>query len=148
MTGGSREFPPSSAAPRNAIDVAAGVVFRQGQVLITQRRPDDHLGGLWEFPGGKRESGESFESCLRRELMEELGIEVEVGERMGSVTHAYPEKTVHLRFYRCTWLKHEPRVMGCHAFAWVTAAQLSEYVFPPADETLLRTLRASAELWE
>ncbi len=147
-TGGGREFPASSVIPRDAIEVAAGVVFRSGQVLITQRRPDDHLGGLWEFPGGKRESGETFAACLRRELKEELGIEVEVGEWLGSVTHPYPEKTVHLRFYRCAWRRHEPRVLGCHAFAWVTASQLSQYAFPPADETLLQKLRASAELWE
>jgi len=134
--------------PRNAIEVAAGVVFRDGRVLITQRRPDDHLGGLWEFPGGKRESGETFAACLRRELMEELGIEAEVGECLASVTHRYPDKTVHLKFYRCAWRLHEPRALGCRDFAWVTAAQLSQYAFPPADETLLRKLRASAELWE
>src|SRR5882672_4818027 len=122
--GGSREFPASSVPPVNAIEVAAGVVFRDRRVLITQRRPDDHLGGLWEFPGGKRESGETFPGCLLRELREELGIEVAVGKWLGSVTHAYPEKTVHLRFYACAWRKHEPRVLGCHAFAWVTASQL------------------------
>jgi len=96
----------------------------------------------------QREPGETFEGCLKRELREELGIEVDVGEWLGSVTHSYPEKTVHLRFYRCAWRRHEPRVLGCHAFAWVTASQLSEYAFPPADETLLRKLRASAELWD
>jgi len=141
-------IPVPSMIPQDAIEVAAGVVFRDGQVLVTQRRPDDHLGGLWEFPGGKREPGETFEGCLKRELREELGIEVDVGEWLSSVTHAYPEKTVHLRFYRCAWRQHEPRVLGCHALAWVTAAQLHEYAFPPADETLLRKLRASAELWD
>src|SRR6185369_202540 len=97
------ESPVSSFMPRNAIEVAAGVVFRDGRVLITQRRPGGHLGGLWEFPGGKRESGETFARCLRRELMEELGIEAEVGECLGSVTHRYPGKTVRLKFYRCAW---------------------------------------------
>ena len=147
-TGCGRTSPVSSVMPRHAIEVAAGVVFRDGQVLITQRQPDDHLGGLWEFPGGKRESGETFAGCLQRELREELGIEVEVGKWLGSVTHAYPEKTVHLRFYRCAWRKHEPRVLGCHAFAWATASQLSQYPFPPADQTLLQKLRASTGLWE
>ena len=83
------------------IDVSAGLIFREGKLLITQRHVDSHLGGLWEFPGGKRERDESFEACLVRELREELGIEVTVGELVESLTHAYPEKPVHLRFYRC-----------------------------------------------
>src|SRR5262245_45725195 len=66
------------ALKNKVIEVAAGLVFRGGKVLITQRRPDDHLGGLWEFPGGKREPNETFEQCLHRELKEELGIEVHV----------------------------------------------------------------------
>src|SRR5881409_3321220 len=110
-TDGGRELPDSPGVHRYPIEVAAGVVFRQGQVLITQRRPGGHLGGLWEFPGGKRESGETFEECLQRELREELGIEVDVGQSLGSVTHAYPEKTIHVRFYRCVWRQHEPRVL-------------------------------------
>src|SRR6185369_17339571 len=81
------------------IEVAAGLVFCEGKLLITQRNADTHLGGLWEFPGGKREPGESFEQCLIRELHEELGIEVTVRELVESLTHAYPEKTVLLRFH-------------------------------------------------
>ena len=82
------------------IDVAAGFVFRDGKLLITQRHAEAHLGGLWEFPGGKREPDETFEKCLARELREELGIEVFVGELVESLTQEYAEKTVHLRFYR------------------------------------------------
>jgi mutator protein MutT len=130
------------------IEVSAGVVFRDGRVLITQRRAQDHLGGLWEFPGGKRHPGESYEDCLRRELMEELGIEVEVGERMAMITHDYPEKSVHLEFFRCRWRRHEPRAIGCADFAWVTREQLKEYKFPAADERLLEKLRDTPALWE
>jgi len=139
---------PLSSAPRCSIEVAAGLVFRDGRLLITQRRRGDHLGGLWEFPGGKRERNETWDACLRRELKEELGIEVEVRELFGSIPYAYPEKTVHLKFYRCLWRKHEPRTLGCHTFAWVTASQLAEYVFPPADEQLLQRLVGSPELWK
>ena len=134
--------------PANTIDVAAALVFRQGKVLITQRYAGAHLGGLWEFPGGKREPNEAFEDCLQRELREELGIEVAVGEMVESLTHAYPEKTVHLRFYRCRWTAHEPQPLGCSAFKWVTAGELEDYAFPAADARLLEKLRQNVQLWE
>jgi mutator protein MutT len=130
------------------LDVAAALVFRDGKLLITQRYADAHLGGLWEFPGGKREPNESFEVCLARELREELGIEVVVGGLVESLTHAYPEKTVHLKFYRCRWEKHEPQPLGCSAFKWVSAGELKDYAFPAADSRLLDKLRHDQEMWE
>ncbi|MGA2863031.1 MAG: 8-oxo-dGTP diphosphatase MutT [Verrucomicrobiota bacterium] len=129
------------------IDVAAGLVFRRGKLLITQRHPEAHLGGFWEFPGGKREAEETFEACLARELREELGIEVEVGELVESLTQAYPEKTVHLRFYRCRWTQHEPQARGCPDFRWVGPNELADYAFPAADARLLEKLRANSRLW-
>src|SRR5947208_3418888 len=130
------------------IEVAAGLVFRQGKLLITQRHADVHLGGLWEFPGGKREPNESFEQCLPRELREELGIEVVVGELLESLTHEYPEKTVHLRFFRCEWKQNEPQPLGCLALRWVTAVELENYEFPAADSRLLEKLRNTPGLWQ
>jgi mutator protein MutT len=132
----------------SATDVAAGLVFREGKLLITQRYPKAHLGGLWEFPGGKREPDETFKQCLVRELREELGIEVTVGDLVESLTHEYPEKTVHLRFYRCRWKQHEPQPLGCPAFKWITAAKLQDYSFPAADARLLQKLRSSPQLWQ
>ncbi|HWQ90128.1 MAG TPA: 8-oxo-dGTP diphosphatase MutT [Clostridia bacterium] len=129
------------------IDVAAALVFRAGKLLITQRHPEAHLGGLWEFPGGKREPDETFEACLERELLEELGIEVEVGELLESLTHSYPEKTVHLRFFRCSWRRNEPQALECPAFAWITPEQLGQYTFPAADARLLVRLRSEWEVW-
>jgi 8-oxo-dGTP diphosphatase len=129
------------------IDVAAALVFREGKLLITQRYAGAHLGGLWEFPGGKREPNEEFEACLQRELREELGISVTVGELLESLTHAYPEKTVHLKFYRCRWQEHEPQALGCAAFKWVTAGELQDYTFPAADARLLGQLKADTDLW-
>jgi mutator protein MutT len=137
----------SSFRSRSAIDVAAGLIFRGSKLLITQRRSEVDFGGLWEFPGGKREAGESFEDCLRRELWEELGIEVEVGELLDSTIHAYPEKTVHLKFYRCELLREEPQTLGCNAIAWVGCDELERFKFPAADEKLLHELRTSPELW-
>jgi 8-oxo-dGTP diphosphatase len=130
-----------------SVEVAAGLVFRNHLLLITQRLPGDHLGGLWEFPGGKREPPETFEDCLRRELREELGVEIEVQELFDSLTYDYPEKSVHLKFYCCRWRQEEPRALGCQALAWVNSAQLADYCFPPADQQLLKKLRASPELW-
>lgn len=130
------------------IEVAAGLVFRNGQLLITQRRARDHLGGLWEFPGGKREAGESFETCLHRELREELAIEVVVENLFESIQHAYPEKIVFLHFYHCRWLRGEPRALGCQAFAWINQSELGHYTFPAADARLLQRLGASSPFWK
>ena len=122
------------------IEVAAGLVFRTGKLLITQRYADAHLGGLWEFPGGKRDRDESFEDCLRRELMEELGIEVAVRELLESIPHVYPEKSVLLKFFRCQWLRGEPQALGCSAFRWISLDELADYQFPAADARLLQKL--------
>ena len=131
----------------NIIDVAAALDFRNGKLLITQRHPESHLGGLWEFPGGKRELEETFEECLTRELREELGIEVAVGELVETILHAYPEKTVQLKFFRCNWLKNEPQALACPAFRWIEARDLAQYEFPAADSLLLQKLRANPDLW-
>lgn len=144
MTGGASG---ESGPPSPVIDVAAALVFREGRLLITQRHAGSHLGGLWEFPGGKCEPNEPFEKCLVRELREELGIEVVVEELVEDLIHAYPEKTVHLKFYRCRWKQHEPQPLGCSAFRWVTAAELRNYAFPAADARLLEMLQARADLW-
>jgi mutator protein MutT len=138
---------PSSFASRSSIEVAAALVFRDGKLLITQRPADAHLGGLWEFPGGKREPAESFEQCLVRELREELGIEVEVGPRLETVRHDYPQQTVHLEFFVCRWKRHEPQALGCPAFRWITAAELRDFEFPAADAQLIRRLETTRELW-
>lgn len=132
----------------NPIHVSAGLVFREGKLLITQRPAAGHLGGLWEFPGGKCEPGETFEECLHRELREELGIEVEIGALVEELTHAYPEKTVRLKFFHCRWRTHEPQPLGCPAFAWITREELGGYSFPAADARLLGKLRLSPALWQ
>jgi len=154
MTNSEGNFPDgvvregsSTGAAGGVIEVSAGLVFRDGLLLIAQRRPQDHLGGLWEFPGGKREPGEPAEDCLRRELMEELGIEVEIKELVETIAHEYPAKKVRLKFFRCVWRRHEPRAVGCHNFAWIGRDQLADYTFPAADGRLLQKLLATPGLW-
>lgn len=130
------------------IEVAAGLVFRQGKVLITQRYAGAHQGGLWEFPGGKRDPHESFEDCLTRELREELGIDVEVHEAVETIEHAYADRTVRLKFFRCTWRQNEPQALGCPDFHWITRKELDDYAFPAADARLLRKLREVDRFWQ
>ena len=127
---------------KKQIEVSAALIFHRGQLLIAQRRAGAHLGGLWEFPGGKREPDETFEECLVRELREELGIEVEAGGLFDEISHAYPEKTVSLKFFACKLVSGEPRPLGCAAFKWIAKAELDKFEFPAADTRLLDKLRA------
>ena len=138
---------PEVMVPRRAVEVSAGVIFRSGQLLITQRHADAHLGGLWEFPGGKREPGESFVQCLTRELREELGVEVNVGELLESVTHAYADQTVHLKFFLCRLSAGEPQPLDCAALKWVGREELAAYTFPAADAQLIKRLAADPVRW-
>ncbi len=122
------------------VEVAAGLIIKDGQILIARRRDSAHLGGRWEFPGGKRWPGESFEACLTREVMEELGLTIAVHEQIASAEHRDAERRVRLRFYRCTILAGEPRTLGCAECRWVTPARIGTYPFPPADEPLVRRI--------
>jgi len=138
----------SSTPTEQVIEVSAGLIFRPGQLLITQRHAGAHLGGLWEFPGGKREPGETFEHCLTRELREELGVEVSVGELFESVTHAYGDKTVHLKFFLCQLSAGEPQPLDCAAVKWVSREELAAHAFPAADAQLLSRLAADPGPWQ
>lgn len=124
----------------NPIDVVAGIVVRDGKILITRRKAGSHLGGFWEFPGGKLEPGENWGDGLIRELREELGIEVEVGPLRFETVHEYPTKAVHLRFYECRLVAGEPQPLDCDAVEWVTPDSLNRYEFPEADRKLIETL--------
>jgi mutator protein MutT len=125
------------------IDVAAALIQDDaGRYLITRRPAGTHLGGLWEFPGGKREPGETLEECLRRELTEELGGRFAVGEEVETVTWRYPDKTVALHFFRCRVIAGPIEPRRCAELAWVPPGRLAEYDFPPADRALVDRLAA------
>ena len=142
---GASDSRPATPDSRRVTEVSAALIFRGGKLLITRRHFDTHLGGLWEFPGGKREPDETFEQCLMREIREELGVEISVGKLFESVTHAYPEKTVHLKFFVCRLECGEPQLLGCSAFKWISAAELDKYQFPVADTQLLEKLPDALE---
>ena len=132
----------------NPIEVAAGLVFRDGKLLITKRPEGGHLAGLWEFPGGKREANETIERCLSRELKEELGIEVAIGQALESVTHKYSVMTVQITFFLARLDKREPRAIECAGLEWVTRENLARFQFPPAAQRLISRLVDDPSFWE
>jgi mutator protein MutT len=123
------------------IEVVAAVIRRDGKILITQRLDDVHLARLWEFPGGKVEAGESLEAALQREIREELGIDVAVGDEFYAVAHDYPGKSVRLHFFNCVIKDSEPAALGVADLQWVLPAELLQFEFPPADAELIEKLR-------
>lgn len=144
---GNKSLHDAESPASSAIEVAAGLIFRDGQLLIAQRHPDSHLGGLWEFPGGKREPGETFEAALVRELREELDVTVSVLKLIETVEHAYLEKHVRIRFFTCRLMAGEPRAVDCHSLKWIERSELNRQAFPAADAHLLARLAAEAHFW-
>lgn len=127
--------------------VAAGVIVENGRVLLTQRKAGTHLEGAWEFPGGKVHSGEDPRDALRRELREELGIDVTVGDIVEVTFHRYeePQKAVLLLFFSASRLTASPppRAIDVAAFEWASADALDPRRFPPADVAVLEKVRAA-----
>ncbi|MEZ4667168.1 MAG: A/G-specific adenine glycosylase [Anaerolineae bacterium] len=122
-------------------DVTAGMIWNEkGELLIAQRPLDGLLGGLWEFPGGKVENGETLPDCLRRELREELAIEIEVGELFAVVHHAFTHFKITLHTFTCRYLSGQPQALGVHAWAWVPPADLAKYAFGKADRQVISEL--------
>ena len=124
------------------VEVAAAILLREGRLLITQRLPQSHLAGMWEFPGGKRKPAESLRECLVRELREELDIEVVAGELFETIEYDYPERTVCLKFFKCRHVGGDIQALGCQRFAWVRPDDLGNYRFPPANQPLVKRLRS------
>ena len=115
---------------------AISLIDVDGRVLISKRPEGKTMAGLWEFPGGKLESGESLTDALQREMREELGVEVEIGKKIDCVEHAYPDRTVCLHFYHCQ-LKGKPRPMLKQRIRWVKRRELATLEFPLADKALI-----------
>ena len=131
--------------------IGVGVVLNEaGEVLIDQRLEGGLLEGMWEFPGGKQEEGETIEACISRELREELAIEVMVCELLISVDHAYSHKKLRFVVHLCSWLSGEPQPLASQQVRWVRPDQLNDYPFPAANariiEALLGNLASSDQL--
>ncbi len=132
--------------PRPHYTVTAGVIWNAARdcLLITQRPQEKMLGGLWEFPGGKCQPGESLEACLQRELDEELGIAVEVGEKLTVVEHGYTHFSITLHAFHCTHTAGEPTPHGVADLRWVRVDELDAFPWPRTDLQIIAALRALA----
>lgn len=135
---------PKPAIPHRI--VTAAIISRAGRVLITCRPPHGLLGGLWEFPGGKQQEGEDLPTCLRREICEELGAEVEVDAQLGVYRHAYTHFRVTLYAFKCILLKGEPYPIEAADLRWVTPTELSQYPMGKIDRMISQTLVSSYPL--
>ena len=131
--------PPRKPVPH--YDIAAGIVWKRRRVLIDRRKADRMLGGLWEFPGGKREPGEPLEETVVREVREEVGIEVAPTRLLVTVRHAYTHFRITLHAFECRFLSGRCRAIGCDDFKWVRPDELDRYAFPKANHRIIAALR-------
>lgn len=126
------------------IEVAVGLIHRDGRYLIARRKPGVHLAGFWEFPGGKREIGESLMECLQRELFEELSVRIDQPIAYRIIRHDYLDQIIELYFFLCAIEQGEPVPIGCEEIRWVYPEDLTQFTFPPADYAVIDALRRDA----
>jgi mutator protein MutT len=126
---------PGDDPPRT--DVAIAIIVRGAKVLVCQRPEGGSFPGYWEFPGGKREPGESVIECLRREAMEELALRVEPVHPLSTIDHDYARGRIRLHPYVCTTDDATPRLLASQDARWIDPRDLKRYRFPPANDTLL-----------
>ncbi len=122
-------------------DVTAAVIRRQGRLLIAQRPLGGRLGGLWEFPGGKVEPGETLKHCLRREIKEELGIRIKVGRQITTIDHAYTHFKITLHAFECELVSGKPQGLQVQAFKWVRLSELDRFAFAKTDLRIIAALQ-------
>lgn len=148
--GGGRRWHNQGAAwyrgpvSHSTIIVAAAVLRHEGRVLLTRRRKDQHLAGMWEFPGGKLEPGEAPEETVARECLEECGIHVQVLDILEVTFHAYDERDVLLLFYDCRLVSGEVQHIEVADHVWCTPDELDDYPLPPADKPVVTKVKALA----
>ncbi|WP_269609054.1 8-oxo-dGTP diphosphatase MutT [Prochlorococcus marinus] len=122
-------------------EIGIGLVFnKNGELLIDQRLESSSMGGMWEFPGGKKISSESIENTIERELKEELGIVVKVGQKLLSFEHAYTHKKLYFTVHICEWISGEPKPLASQKLLWVSPDKLFEFPFPAANTKIISEL--------
>jgi len=122
------------------IDVGCAIIHRNGRLLIAQRHLQDSFGGVWEFPGGKREENETIEACLAREALEELGVRIHPERLLCRREHRNKDRGIALFFYFCRWESGEPRAIDCKDFRWVGREDIRDAEFLPGDLEVLEDL--------
>ena len=132
-----------SPLPHKRIGVAV-ITDDQGHILIDRRKQEGLLGGLWEFPGGKIEPDETVEDCVKREIKEELDIEIEVGSRLVTIEHAYTHFKVTLNVFNCKHLSGDPKPLESDEVKWVTLDEIDQYPFPKANSQIIDAIKAQA----
>lgn len=132
-----------SRAPIPHKSIGVAVIWNDQQILIDRRRQEGLLGGLWEFPGGKMEPGESVEDCIRREIREEIGIEIAVGDRLITIDHTYTHFRVTLNVHHCRYVSGEPQAIECDEVRWVTLDEIEQYPFPKANVQIIEALKTN-----
>ena len=127
-------------------DVTAAIITLEDKVLLTRRAPGEKHAGGWEFPGGKVEPGESPETCLRRELLEELEIETIIGEKLTESIHTYETGAIRLLAYRATILSGSLQLHVHDEYQWVSTAELTQFELLPADVPIAEFLQKTANI--
>ena len=122
------------------IPCGVALIRRGHEFLIAQRHKNDTFGSYWEFPGGKKLEGEAFEACVAREAKEELGIEVDVQEKLMDLKKRYHNRIIWLNFYMCSHVSGEPQPLDCQNWRWVDVMKLKDFRFPPANEIVIDSL--------
>ena len=130
----------SRPIPHKIIGVAV-IRDEAGKILIDRRKQEGLLGGLWEFPGGKVEPGESLEDCVRREIKEELDLEIAVDDLLISLDHAYTHFKVTLNVFNCRYVSGEAKAIACDEIRWVTLDEIEAYPFPKANGRIIEALK-------
>lgn len=110
---------------------------QQGKILIDRRKTEGEMGGLWEFPGGKIEAGETVEECIKREIKEELDLEIIVGDRLTTITHNYKTFDVTLYVHNCRYLSGKPEPLECEEIRWIDPWLMDQYQFPKANVQII-----------